>query len=136
MLCLPIKLNDKTIAVLQLINKKAKDGKFTIFSDPDISLLQAFATYAAAALNNSQLYQLSEVCVCVAVCILSLGVRAPTPPPFLFSIRCLQGTPPLAVPKGWQVSKLMAAVFLQLRSEFFSCTCDKSSHGALNLRSC
>ncbi|RME70509.1 MAG: GAF domain-containing protein [Chloroflexi bacterium] len=52
MLCVPMVLFDKTIGVLQVINKK--NGSFT---QSDLELLSSIASYAAIAIQNARLHE-------------------------------------------------------------------------------
>ncbi len=52
-LCVPLKLKDKTIGVLEVINKIGADS----FSEEDQSLLETFSNLAAIAIENARLYQ-------------------------------------------------------------------------------
>ncbi|MBN2443416.1 MAG: sigma 54-interacting transcriptional regulator [Spirochaetales bacterium] len=52
-LAVPMRVKDKCIGVLEIINKK--DGK--IFTDEDLQWLQIFVTQAAIALQNAKIYQ-------------------------------------------------------------------------------
>lgn len=52
MLCVPVKVKDKTIGVLQAINKK-NDGKF---KEEDLKLLSSLSEQVAIALENARLF--------------------------------------------------------------------------------
>jgi HD-GYP domain-containing protein (c-di-GMP phosphodiesterase class II) len=52
-ICVPVKVKEKTIGVLEAINKKEKVG----FNKEDLSLLISLADQVAIALDNSRLYQ-------------------------------------------------------------------------------
>jgi len=52
-ICVPVKVKEKTIGVLEAINKKEKGG----FNKEDLSLLISLADQVAIALDNSRLYQ-------------------------------------------------------------------------------
>ena len=52
-ICVPVKVKEKTIGVLEAINKKGK-GRF---NKEDLSLLTSLADQVAIALDNSRLYQ-------------------------------------------------------------------------------
>jgi Nif-specific regulatory protein len=52
-LAVPLRVKDKCIGVLEIINKK--DGK--MFNDEDLQWLEIFVTQAAIAIENSRLYQ-------------------------------------------------------------------------------
>lgn len=52
-ICVPVKVKDKTIGVLEAINKKGKDG----FDGEDLSLFTSLADQVAIALDNARLYQ-------------------------------------------------------------------------------
>ena len=52
-LCVPVKVKEKTIGVLETINKQKKGG----FTREDLSLLTSLADQVAIALDNSRLYQ-------------------------------------------------------------------------------
>jgi GAF domain-containing protein len=51
-LCVPLKINDHIIGVLQALNKKGPTG----FTDRDLTLLSAFATSATIAIENAHLF--------------------------------------------------------------------------------
>jgi GAF domain-containing protein len=51
-LCVPLKIDDHVIGVLQVLNKKGPTG----FTDRDLALLSAFATSATVALENARLF--------------------------------------------------------------------------------
>jgi len=52
-LCVPLKLKNKTIGVLEVINKVGEES----FSQEDQSLLETFSNLAAIAIENARLYQ-------------------------------------------------------------------------------
>lgn len=52
-ICVPVRVKEKTIGVLEAINKKGKGG----FNKEDLSLLISLADQVAIALDNSRLYQ-------------------------------------------------------------------------------
>jgi putative nucleotidyltransferase with HDIG domain len=52
-ICVPVKVKEKTIGVLEAINKQKKGG----FNREDLSLLTSLADQVAIALDNSRLYQ-------------------------------------------------------------------------------
>jgi Nif-specific regulatory protein len=52
-LCVPLKLKEKTIGVLEVINKMG-EGSFTV---EDQNLLETFSNLAAVAIENARLYQ-------------------------------------------------------------------------------
>ncbi len=52
-LCVPLKTKEKTIGVIEVINKTGND----YFDENDLNLLQAIANEAAIAIENAQLYQ-------------------------------------------------------------------------------
>jgi GAF domain-containing protein len=51
-LCVPLKIDDHVIGVLQALNKKGPLG----FTDRDLALLSAFATSATVAIENARLF--------------------------------------------------------------------------------
>ena len=51
-LCVPLKIDNHVIGVLQALNKKGSVG----FSDRDLALLSAFATSATVAIENARLF--------------------------------------------------------------------------------
>ncbi len=53
LLCVPVKVKERTIGVLEVINKKGKNG----FSQEDLSLLVLLSDLVAIALDNARLYQ-------------------------------------------------------------------------------
>lgn len=52
-LCVPLKIREKTIGVLEVINKKGQSS----FSIDDQSLLETFSNLAAIAIENARIYQ-------------------------------------------------------------------------------
>ena len=52
MICVPVKVKDKVIGVLQAINRKEY-----IFTDGDLKLFQLFSNQVAIALDNARLYE-------------------------------------------------------------------------------
>ena len=52
-ICVPVKTREKTIGVLEAVNKQKKGG----FNQEDLSLLTSLADQVAIALDNSRLYQ-------------------------------------------------------------------------------
>lgn len=52
MVCVPVKVKDKTIGVLQAINKKQG-----VFTEDDLRLFQLFSNQVAIALDNARLYE-------------------------------------------------------------------------------
>lgn len=52
-LCVPLKLKNKTVGVLEVINKVGDES----FSKEDLSLLETFSNLAAIAIENARLYQ-------------------------------------------------------------------------------
>lgn len=52
-LCVPLKLREKTIGVLEVINKKSGNS----FSNDDQGLLETFSNLAAIAIENARIYQ-------------------------------------------------------------------------------
>ncbi len=52
MLCVPLVVADKTLGVMQLLNKRSG-----VYNDRDCVLLEQFANYAAIALRNSRLFE-------------------------------------------------------------------------------
>ncbi len=52
-LCVPLKMREKTIGVLEVINKKGQSS----FSIDDQSLLETFSNLAAIAIENARIYQ-------------------------------------------------------------------------------
>ena len=52
MLCVPLVVADKTLGVMQLLNKRSG-----VYTDRDCVLLEQFANYAAIALRNSRLFE-------------------------------------------------------------------------------
>jgi len=52
-ICVPVKVKEKTIGVLEAINKQKKGG----FNKEDLSLFTSLADQAAIALDNSRLYR-------------------------------------------------------------------------------
>ncbi|MDY7075348.1 MAG: GAF domain-containing protein [Chloroflexota bacterium] len=55
LLCAPLKHHGKITGVIEVLNKKAKEGEGAFTSD-DLSLLEAVSFVAAAALENARLY--------------------------------------------------------------------------------
>jgi GAF domain-containing protein len=53
LLCVPLQLEDRTVGVLEALNKKDAAG----FASGDITLLSAFAASAAIAIENARLFQ-------------------------------------------------------------------------------
>jgi diguanylate cyclase (GGDEF)-like protein len=53
MICVPLKVKDKTVGVIQVINR-ANDKSF---SETDVSLLEAIATHAALAIEKGKLFE-------------------------------------------------------------------------------
>ncbi len=53
LLCVPVKVKERTIGVLEVINKTGKNG----FSQEDLSLLVLLSDLVAIALDNARLYQ-------------------------------------------------------------------------------
>ncbi len=58
-LCVPLKLKDRVVGVIELINKLGKGGD-TRFSQDDLELLSALAASVAVALENAGLYKTTE----------------------------------------------------------------------------
>lgn len=54
-LCVPLKLQDSTLGVINLVNKKNNER----FTPDDLRLLQSLATQAAVTIENNRLYNLS-----------------------------------------------------------------------------
>ncbi len=55
-ICVPVKVKEKTVGVLEAVNKKGKEG----FDKEDLFLFTSLADQVAIALDNSRLYQESE----------------------------------------------------------------------------
>ena len=53
LLCVPLKIEDRTLGVLQALNKKSAQG----FNSQDVALLSAFAASATVALANARLFR-------------------------------------------------------------------------------
>lgn len=56
MICVPLKVKDRSIGVINIINRVSHGEEF---SDDDLSLANALATQAAMAIENAKLYELS-----------------------------------------------------------------------------
>lgn len=54
MICVPLKIENRVIGALQVINKKSKNE---LFNKMDRRLIEKIAEYAAVALQNAQLYE-------------------------------------------------------------------------------
>lgn len=52
MICVPVKVKNKTIGVLQAINRKG-----SVFTEDDLKLFQLFSNQVAIALDNARLYE-------------------------------------------------------------------------------
>jgi signal transduction histidine kinase len=53
LVCVPMRVKDRIIGVMQLLNKRDTDG----FSEPDVKLLMTLASQAGIAIENARLYR-------------------------------------------------------------------------------
>lgn len=56
MICVPLKVKDRTLGVLNIVNRVSHGD---MFSEDDLNLATALATHAAMAIENAKLYELS-----------------------------------------------------------------------------
>eukprot|EP00668_Euglena_longa_P016237 GGOE01020465.1.p1 GENE.GGOE01020465.1~~GGOE01020465.1.p1 ORF type:complete len:1566 (+),score=521.73 GGOE01020465.1:67-4764(+) len=60
LLCIPIRFEDRTVAVAQLVNK-LEAGRAVAFTQADVDNFLTFSGYAAISLRNMQLFQLAHL---------------------------------------------------------------------------
>ena len=60
LLGVPIKSKGRVIGDLYLTDKQRENGSYTVFTDQDQQILEMFATQAAIAIENAQLYRQNE----------------------------------------------------------------------------